>query len=81
MVLTPFFIVMLLITFVLVWLFVRTIDERKWLNILVSIVLTPVVYFYIFYPLLNVFSTFHPEKIFDAAACNAKTAFIRRTFQ
>lgn len=74
MALTPFFIVMLLITFVLVWLFVRTIDERKWLNILVSVVLTPVVYFYIFYPLLNVFSTYHHEKHFDAVAWKAKPA-------
>ncbi|MBG7611544.1 hypothetical protein IU405_04695 [Polaribacter sp. BAL334] len=74
MVLTPFFIVMLLITFVLVWLFVRTIDERKWLNILVSVVLTPVVYFYIFYPLLNIFSSYHHEKHFDAAAWKSKPA-------
>lgn len=74
MVLTPFFIVMLLITFVLVWLFVKTIDERKWLNILVSVVLTPVVYFYIFYPLLNIFSSFHHEKHFDAAAWKTKPA-------
>ena len=74
MVLTPFFIVMLLITFVLVWLFVKTIDERKWLNILVSVGLTPVVYFYIFYPLLNIFSSFHHEKHFDAAAWKTKPA-------
>jgi hypothetical protein len=74
MVLTPFFIIMLLITFVLVWLFVKTIDERKWLNILVSVVLTPVVYFYIFYPLLNIFSSFHHEKHFDAAAWKTKPA-------
>ena len=74
MVLTPFFIVMLLITFVLVWLFVKTIDERKWLNILVSVVLTPVVYFYIFYPLLNIFSSFHHEKHFCAAQWKTKPA-------
>jgi hypothetical protein len=74
MVLTPLFIVFLIITFILVWLFVKTIDERKWLNILVSVVLTPVVYFYIFYPLLNIFSSFHHEKHFDAAAWKTKPA-------
>jgi hypothetical protein len=74
MVLTPLFIVFLIITFILVWLFVKTIDERKWLTLIVSVVLTPVVYFYIFYPLLNIFSSFHHKKHFDAAAWKTKPA-------
>jgi hypothetical protein len=32
------------------------------------------VYFYIFYPLLNIFSSFHHEKHFDAAAWKTKPA-------
>ena len=68
MILTPLFVVFLIIVFVLVWLFVKTIDERKWLTLIVSIVLTPIVYYYVFYPLLNIFSSYHHQKHFDAAA-------------
>lgn len=75
MILTPLFIFFLLITFTLVWLFVKTIDNRKWLTFLVSIVLTPVVYFYLFYPLLNIFSSYHHEKYFDAEAWKSKPIF------
>ena len=68
MILTPLFVVFLIIVFVLVLLFVKTIDERKWLTLIVSIVLTPIVYYYVFYPLLNIFSSYHHQKHFDAAA-------------
>ncbi|MFY9242949.1 MAG: hypothetical protein WAO74_07980 [Polaribacter sp.] len=74
MVITPLFVILLLLVFILVWSFVKTIDKRKWLNFLVSIVLTPVVYFYIFYPLLNIFSSFHHDKYFDATAWKEKPA-------
>ncbi|OBQ52808.1 hypothetical protein JJL45_09540 [Tamlana sp. s12] len=68
MVLTPLFIISLLIVFVLVWLFINTIDKRKWLTFIVSLALTPLVYFYIFYPVINIFSNYHHEKYFNAEA-------------
>lgn len=68
MIFTPLLVVFLIVVFVLVWLFVKTIDERKWLTLIVSIILTPIVYYYVFYPLLNIFSSYHHQKHFDAAA-------------
>jgi len=68
MIFTPLYIIFLILVFILVWLFIKTIDERKWLTLIVSVVLTPVVYFYIFYPLLNIFSSYHHEKHFDNVA-------------
>lgn len=68
MILTPLFIVFLVLVFVLVWLFTNTIDKCKWLSFLISLVLTPIVYFYIFYPLLNIFSSYHHQKHFDTEA-------------
>lgn len=70
MILTPLFIFFISIVFVLVWLFVKTIDKRKWLVLLISLVLTPIVYFYVFYPLLNIFSSYHHQKYFDASNWN-----------
>lgn len=61
-------IIFLIIVFILVWLFTNTIDKRKWLSFLISIPLTYVVYFFVFYPLLNIFSSYHHEKHFDAQA-------------
>ncbi|KJD34261.1 hypothetical protein PK35_00060 [Tamlana nanhaiensis] len=74
MIITPLFIVFLVIVFALVWLFTNTIDNRKWLTFLVSLVLTPVVYFYIFYPFINIFVSYHHEKYFNAKAWEAKPA-------
>ncbi|MBU2951758.1 hypothetical protein KO493_13750 [Tamlana agarivorans] len=68
MILTPIFIISMLVVFVLVWLFVNTIDKRKWLTFLVSLVLAPLAYFYIFYPIVNIFSNYHHEKYFNAKA-------------
>ncbi|KAB1068669.1 hypothetical protein F6U93_05995 [Tamlana haliotis] len=68
MILTPIFIISMLIVFVLVWLFVNTIDKRKWLTFLVSLALAPLAYFYIFYPVINIFSNYHHEKYFKAEA-------------
>ncbi|MDO6759224.1 hypothetical protein Q4566_03360 [Tamlana sp. 2_MG-2023] len=68
MILTPIFIISMLVAFVLVWLFVNTIDKRKWLTFLVSLVLAPLAYFYIFYPVVNIFSSYHHEKYFNAEA-------------
>jgi len=75
MIYTPKFIILLLFVFILVWLFTNTIDKRKWLSFLVSLVLTPIVYYYIFYPFINIFSSYHHQKYFDAQAWDAKPAF------
>lgn len=74
MILTPTFIVLLLIVFILVWLFVNTIDKRIWLSFLISLVLAPVVYFYLFYPMINIFSSYHHQKHFDSEAWKEKPA-------
>lgn len=68
MIFTPFFIISLIVVFLLVWAFTNTIDKRKWLSFLISVGLTPVVYFFVFYPLINIFSSYHHEKHFDAEA-------------
>lgn len=65
MIITPLFIIFFIVVFILVWLFSKTIDSNKWLTLLISLVLTPIVYFYVFYPLLNIFSSYHHEKHFD----------------
>lgn len=66
MVVTPLVVIFNLIIFVLVFLFVKTIDKRKWLSVLVSLVMTPLVYFYVFYPILNIFSSYHHQKYFNS---------------
>ena len=60
-------IIFLLIVFVLVFLFVNTIDKRKWLTFIISVIATPFVYFYGFYPMVNIFSSYHHEKYFDSS--------------
>ncbi|ALJ03714.1 hypothetical protein APS56_00470 [Pseudalgibacter alginicilyticus] len=74
MILTPAFVISIIIVFILVWLFVITIDKRKWLSFLISVVLTPIVYFYLFYPMLNIFSSYHHQKHFDSEAWVEKPA-------
>lgn len=75
MILTPLFIVFFLLVFIILWQFVKTIDDRKWVNILINIVLTPFIYFYLFYPILNIFSSYHHEKKFDEIAWKQKPSF------
>lgn len=70
MIITPALVVLLLLTFVLVFLFVKTIDKRKWLTFLLSLVLTPIIYFYVLYPLINIFSSYHHQKYFNSEAWN-----------
>ncbi len=72
MIITPILIVSLIIVFVAVWLFVNTIDPRKWLTFLISLILTPILYLYIFYPLVNIVSSYHHQKYFDAQAWKKK---------
>ncbi|NMH86145.1 hypothetical protein [Flavivirga algicola] len=74
MILTPLFVVFLILVFILVWLFANTIDKRKWVSLSISLVLTPVAYFYVFYPVLNIFSSYHHQKHFDAEAWKDKPA-------
>ena len=64
MIYTPVFIILLIVVFLLVWLFTNTIYKRKWLSFLISLALTPIVYYYILYPLINIFSSYHHEKYF-----------------
>ena len=66
MIITITMVVLMCITFVLVFLFVKTIDKRKWLTIIVSLGLTPLVYFYAIYPMVNIFSNFHHQKYFSS---------------
>lgn len=66
MIVTPALVIFLVLTFIPVLLFVRTIDKRKWLSLLVSVVLTPLIYFYMLYPFLNIIAPFHHEKYFNA---------------
>lgn len=61
-------IVFLLIVFILVFLFVNTIDKRKWLTFIISVIATPFIYFYGFYPMVNIFSSYHHEKYFDSSS-------------
>ncbi|WP_298494795.1 hypothetical protein [uncultured Algibacter sp.] len=72
MIITPLLVFFLVFVFIAVWLFVNTIDKRKWLTFLVSLVLTPIVYFYLFYPMLNIFSSYHHKKYFDTVAWEEK---------
>ncbi len=68
MIITPLFIIFFCVVFVLVWIFASTIDKRKWVTFLISIVLTPIVYFYVFYPFINIFISYHHQKYFDGQA-------------
>ena len=75
MIITPVYIILLLVVFALVWLFINTIDKRKWLSFLISLGLTPIVYFYLFYPMLNIFSSYHHLKYFESEAWAEKPAY------
>lgn len=66
MIITPILVFFLAIVFILVFMFVNTIDKRKWITIPLSLILTPFVYFYAFYPLINIFSSYHHQKYFDS---------------
>lgn len=68
MILSITLVVFLLIVFVLTFLFVNTIDKRKWLTFIISVIITPFIYFYGFYPMVNIFSSYHHEKYFDSSS-------------
>lgn len=67
-------VILMVIVFVLLFLFLKTIDKRKWLVFLIALVLTPLVYFYVAYPFINIVSTYHHQKYFDAEAWVEKPA-------
>lgn len=58
----------MVVVFVLLYLFLTTIDKRKWLSFLISLILTPFAYFYLFYPFVNILSSYHYQKYFDSEA-------------
>lgn len=74
MIITIPLVIFMSIVFVLTFLFVRTIDKRKWLTFLVSLALTPVIYFYIFYPMVNIFTNYHHQKYFSSELWTEKPA-------
>ncbi|WP_245577730.1 hypothetical protein [Gelidibacter mesophilus] len=53
----------------------KTIDDRKWITIPLSLILTPFLYFYAFYPLLNIFSSYHHQKYFDSELWHKEPSF------
>lgn len=74
MIITPFLVIFMAVVFVLLFLFLNTVDKRKWLSALISLVLTPFVYFYLFYPFINIISNYHHQKYFDSEAWTDKPA-------
>jgi hypothetical protein len=68
MIITPLLVIFMAVVFVLLFLFLNTVDQRKWLSALISLVLTPFVYFYLFYPFVNILSNYHHQKYFDSVA-------------
>ncbi|WP_298902867.1 hypothetical protein [uncultured Psychroserpens sp.] len=74
MIITTPLVVMMCIIFVLVFLFVKTIDRRKWLTALVSLAITPFAYFYGVYPMINIFSNYHHQKYFSSELWKNKPA-------
>jgi len=74
MIITAPLIILMCIVFVLVFLFVKTIDKRKWLTFLVSLAITPFIYFYMVYPMINIFSNYHHQKYFSAELWKDKPA-------
>lgn len=75
MIITPVFIISILVVFVLVWWFATTIDSRKWVSFLISLVLTPFLYFYVVYAIMNIVSSYHHEKYFVSEVWKKKPAF------
>lgn len=74
MIITPLLIIFMIIVFVLLFLFLNTVDKRKWLTGLISLTLTPFAYFYMFYPFVNIVSNYHHQKYFNSEAWVEKPA-------
>jgi hypothetical protein len=74
MIITPYLVIFTIVVFVLLFLFLNTVDKRKWLTALISLVLTPFAYFFMFYPFLNIISSYHHQKYFDSNAWTEQPA-------
>ncbi|GGI57575.1 hypothetical protein [Winogradskyella haliclonae] len=74
MIITPLLVIFMLVVFILLFLFLNTVDKRKWLTGLISLVLTPLAYFHLLYPFINIVSNYHHQKYFDAEAWLEKPA-------
>ncbi len=70
--LTPTLIISCIFIAVLCYLFLNTIDDKKWLSAIIAVLLTPLVYFYIWYPLSTVFLPYHHQKEFNAENWDTK---------
>ncbi|QNK78439.1 hypothetical protein H7F37_04995 [Winogradskyella sp. PAMC22761] len=68
MIITPLLVTFLIVVFILLFLFLNTVDNRKWLTALISLVLTPFAFYFMFYPLLNIVSNYHHQKYFNSEA-------------
>jgi hypothetical protein len=68
MIITPLLVIFMIVVFLLLFLFFNTVDKRKWLSAVISLALTPLVYFYLFYPFVNILSNYHHQKYFDHEA-------------
>ncbi|MGB0896737.1 MAG: hypothetical protein ACPGU9_01215 [Flavobacteriaceae bacterium] len=69
MVYTPTLIISCIVIAILLYLFLNTIDnKRKWLNILLALLITPLAYFYIWYPISTIFLPYHHHKQFETNA-------------
>lgn len=69
LIITPILIISCIIIAVLCYLFLNTIEEkRKWLNAILALIFTPIVYFFIWYPLSTIFLPYHHQKQFDSEA-------------
>ncbi|WP_411895626.1 hypothetical protein [Winogradskyella sp. A2] len=74
MIVTPVLVIFMIVVFILLFLFLNTVDRRKWLTALISLILTPLVYFYVFYPFVNIISNYHHQKYFNSEAWTEKPA-------
>lgn len=73
LILTPILIISCIIIFILLYLFINTIDDsKKWLNIILAILITPIIYFYVWYPISTIFLPYHHHKKFNKVSWNEK---------
>jgi len=70
---TPILIISCIVIAVLLYLFLNTIDNsRKWLNTILALIITPLAYFYIWYPVSTIFIPYHHHKQFNNEAWSEK---------
>ncbi len=70
---TPILIISCIIIAVLLYIFINTIDDsKKWLNIILALLITPLLYFYIWYPISTIFLPYHHHKQFNSTEWNEK---------